>query len=201
MTALTNGFYAVPRGKVATIVTHMEMRAPFQFKNASMPEGVMLRPLERDVDIYRALHRRIGEEWLWSDRLRMPHDRLAGILTDPATELFALHKNRQDEALLELDFSQPDACEIAYFGLTRTLIGTGAGKALMREAIDRAWSRPIHRLWVHTCTLDSPQALGFYRSCGFMPFAQEVEIADDPRALGVHQPEHGPHIPYLPADK
>jgi len=39
------------------------------------------------------------------------------------------------------------------------------------------------RLFVQTCTLDHPRALGLYQRCGFIPFAQEQgeleEIAED----------------------
>jgi ribosomal protein S18 acetylase RimI-like enzyme len=34
---------------------------------------------------------------------------------------------------------------------------------------------------VHTCTLDHPAAVGFYRRSGFRPYRRSVEIADDPR--------------------
>jgi hypothetical protein len=46
----------------------------------------------------------------------------------------------------------------------------------MNRAIERAWSRPIRRFWAHTCTLDHPSALGFYKRSGFRPFRRQVEI-------------------------
>jgi len=195
---LADGLHAVPPGKLATIVTHLEMRAPYALTGAALPPDVTLQAWRPDLAAYRDLHRRVGEEWLWNSRLTMSDAALAAILSDPAVAFYALMKEGVVEALLELDFRQSGACEIAYFGLTRALIGSGAGKALMAEAIQRAWTAPIERLWVHTCTLDSPQALGFYRRCGFVPVAQEVEIMDDPRVTGLHPVTAGPHIPYLP---
>ena len=116
-------------------------------------------------------------------------------LNDPLVHLFTLSLNGRDEALLELDFREEGACELAYFGLTRELIGYGAGRFLMNEAIARAWAQPISRFHVHTCTLDSPQALGFYRRSGFVPVRQQLEVDDDPRLSGLVPTDVAPNVP------
>ena len=55
----------------------------------------------------------------------------------------------------------------------------------------------VERVWVHTCTLDGPSALGFYIRSGFTPFARAVEIFPDPRVLGLLPRETAPQIPLL----
>jgi hypothetical protein len=50
---------------------------------------------------------------------------------------------------------------------------------------------------VHTCTLDHPNALGFYLRSGFTPYARSVEIADDPRLHGVLPRSAAPHVPVM----
>ena len=67
----------------------------------------------------------------------------------------------------------------------------------MNAAIDRAWSQPIRRFWVHTCTLDHPGAIAFYMRSGFRPFRRQIEIADDPRLSGVLPESAAPHIPII----
>ncbi len=191
---LQNGFFDVPPGKVATVVTHLEMRAP-QRRGTPLPEGLAFASLPRDTDIYRGLFRRIGQPWLWFGRLRMPDEELQAILDDARVHLFTLLKDGTPEALLELDFRVAGACELAYFGLSDALIGQGAGSYLMDQAVDRAFDQEITRFHVHTCTLDSPQALGFYRRCGFVPVRQQIEIADDPRVIGLLPESAGPHVP------
>ena len=99
--------------------------------------------------------------------------------------------------ILELDYRQPMTCEIAYFGLVNPLIGSGVGGWLMCQAIERAWLHDIQRMWVHTCTLDHPTALGFYQRFGFNPFKQQIEIMDDPRLHGILPPNAAPHIPLV----
>ena len=76
-------------------------------------------------------------------------------------------RNGERLGLLELDFREPGECELAFFGLDQSLIGSGAGRIMMNAAIDKAWEKPITRFWVHTCTLDHPAALPLYQKMGF----------------------------------
>jgi GNAT superfamily N-acetyltransferase len=101
----------------------------------------------------------------------------------------------EEAGLLELDFREAGQCEIAFFGLIPSAIGKGLGSFLMREAIARAWREPIKRLWVHTCTLDHPSALAFYRRQGFRPYRQQIEVADDPRVLEELPATAAAHVP------
>ena len=103
----------------------------------------------------------------------------------------------RDEGLLELDFREAGQCELAFFGVTAKLIGSGAGRWLMNRALELAWSRPVARVWVHTCTLDHPSALAFYQRSGFRPFRRQVEIADDPRLDGTVPRHVAKHVPII----
>ncbi len=67
----------------------------------------------------------------------------------------------------------------------------------MNKGITRAWSRPIRRLRVHTCTMDHPGALSFYIRTGFVPYRQQIEIADDPRLSGLVPETAAPHVPII----
>jgi GNAT superfamily N-acetyltransferase len=193
---MDNGLHDVPKGKVAMIVTHLEMRSP-QFRETPLPEGLTFEQIAPDAAAYRDLFRRVGEDWLWYGRLVMPDVELQAILDDPAVHIFTLMKNGRPEALLELDFRTDGACELAYFGLSKALIGTGAGAYLMDRAVDYAFGIQIERFHVHTCTIDSPQALGFYIRSGFSVTRQHVEIDDDPRLSGVLPEAAANHVPLI----
>jgi hypothetical protein len=81
--------------------------------------------------------------------------------------------------------------------LVKEAIGKGVGLFLVNFAIDRAWARPIRRLWAHTCNFDHPAALAFYYRSGFRPYAFMADVADDPRLTG-HMPRTAaPHVPLL----
>lgn len=194
---LPDGLHDIPPGKVAAVVTHLEMHAPAPLRPVPPPEGADLRRVPApDPAWYRDLFTRVGgHDWLWFSRLRMSEDRLSEIITDPRVEVHALFRGGRAEGLMELDFRRAGECELAFLGVTAELIGTGAGRFLMNAAISRAWSRPISRLHVHTCTLDHPGALAFYRRSGFTPVRQQVEIADDPRLADGFPRDAAPHVP------
>ncbi|MBW4709439.1 GNAT family N-acetyltransferase [Roseobacter sp. YSTF-M11] len=195
---LSNGFHDIPPGKVAMIVTYLEMTSKAVTMDITLPDGVSFRRVTPDLAWYRNIFTRVGAlDWLWYGRLMLNDVELGSILNDPKVEVFTLSRDGQDEALLELDFRSEGSCELAYFGVTGSLIGTGSGRYLMNEAITRAWAQPISRFHVHTCTIDSPQALNFYRRSGFTPVRQAVEIDEDPRVIDI-LPEHaGPNVPIL----
>jgi GNAT superfamily N-acetyltransferase len=194
---LPDGYSDVPAGKIAAIVTHLEMTA----RPAPRPDiagAWSLRRVDSPVlDWFRDLYRRVGEEWLWFSRIRMPDAELAKRLHAPQLEVYALVDGGRDEGLLELDFRESGQCEIGMFGVTPKLVGTGAGRWLMRRALDIAWSRPVERVWLHTCTFDHPAALAFYQRSGFRAFRRQVEVADDPRLDGTVPRDVARHVPVI----
>ena len=196
---LGDGYHDVPAGKLAMVVTHLEMHSPAPVRDVPLPDGIALRQVTPTLDWYRDIFERVGsQEWLWFGRLKMSDAELIAILNDPDVAFYTLSKDGQDEALLELDFRQNGECELAYFGLTPALIGAGAGRYLMNHAIATAWSKPIKRFHVHTCTIDSPQALAFYIRSGFTPYKRQIEVADDPRLTGMLGRDAGPNVPIIP---
>lgn len=199
MTGLADGLYTVPPGRVAAVVTHLEMRAPAPLRPAPLPEGAAIRRVEQpDTVWYRDLFTRVGgQDWLWFSRLVMSHAELAVIIQDPQVHLYVLDIAGTPEGMLELDFRQPGACELAFFGVSAAMTGTTAGRCLMNHAIPAAFAPGIGRFHVHTCTLDHPRALEFYRRSGFVPTRREVEIMPDPRLAGQLPRDAAPHVPLL----
>lgn len=188
----------VEPGMVATIVTHLEMRERSRLAPVPPAPLRLVRWKTPDLSAYRTLFRRVGAPWLWFSRLVMADDTLAAILHDPAVEVYAVTDPRGAEVgLLELDFRALPDCELSFFGLVPELTRKGLGRWLMAQAKALAWRKGVERFWVHTCTLDSPIALGFYIQSGFVPFAREVEIFADPRLAGILPREAAPHAPVL----
>lgn len=188
----------VPPEMIATIVTSLEMRD--RPKPRMMPHAPLrlVRWKAPSPDKYRALFRRVGEPWMWFSRLVMPEAELLAIIHDPAVEVYAIEDPRGVEiGLLELDFRKAGEAEIGFFGLVPELTGKGHGNWLMAQALSIGWRKDVDRMWVHTCTLDHPGALGFYRRHGFIPFERAVETFADPRLAGIMPREAAPHIPLL----
>jgi GNAT superfamily N-acetyltransferase len=193
------GYSRVPAGNIANVVICLEMLVQPQRSGADPAQAGLA--LERwhdpDLDGYRALFRRIGEDWLWVSRLAMTDERLAAIIASAQVEVYVLRGAGGDLGLLELDFRREGECELAFFGLVKEAIGKGAGRFLMDRAIALAWSHPIRRFWVHTCHFDHPAAVGFYQRSGFRAYASYVEVGDDPRHTGLMPRTAAPHVPLL----
>jgi GNAT superfamily N-acetyltransferase len=195
---IPDGYTDVPAGRIAAVVTWLEMRAPAPARpEVNAPGWELKRERQADLAWYRDLFRRVGEEWLWFSRLTMPDAELAAILRDPRVEVYALWQNGRAEGLLELDFREEGACELMFFGLTPALVGTGAGRWMMNRAIIHAWAKPIERFWVHTCTLDHPGAMAFYLRSGFAAIRRQIEVAPDPRLTGLAAITAAPHAPII----
>jgi GNAT superfamily N-acetyltransferase len=194
---LPDGYSDVAAGKIAAIVTHLEMTARPPLRPD--PQGAWtLRWVEAPgLDWFRDLYRRVGEEWLWFSRLQMTDAELAAIVQSSRVEVYALVHDGRDEGLLELDFRSAGQCEIVSFGLTAKLVGSGAGRWLMNRAMERAWSHQVARVWLHTCSFDHTAALSFYQRSGFRPFRRQVEIADDPRLDGTAPRDAARHVPII----
>jgi len=194
---LPDGYSDVPAGKIAAVVTHLEMTARPALRRDPAGAWTLRRVEMPPLDWFRDLYRRVGEEWLWISKIRMPDAELAAIIQSPLMEIYALAHEGRDEGLLELDFREPGQCEFVSFGLTEKLVGIGAGRWLMNRALELAWSRPVDRVWLHTCTFDHPAALAFYQRSGFRPFRRQVEVVTDPRLDGTVPRDVARHVPVI----
>jgi len=187
----------VPNGELAAVVTYLEMHA--RPAEVPIPSPLSLRKIERpDLEEYRRLFRLVGARWLWISRLDMDDAALAAIIHHPEVEFFAVVSDDAGEVgILELDFRASGECELAFIGLVPELAGQGHGRWLLAEALRLAWREGIHRVHVHTCTLDHPAALGAYQRAGFTACRRAVERFPDPRLLGILPLDCAPHLPLV----
>ena len=195
---LPNGEYDLAPGTIVAIVTSLEMMAPPARRPDPPNAPWTVRHVERpDLGWFRDLFRRIGGELFWVSRLVLSDTLLADVIHHPQIEVRALEVDGHAEGLLELDFREPEVCELSFFGVTPALVASGAGRFLMNRALDIVWARGVRRFWVHTCTLDHPLALPFYIRSGFSPFKRHLEIVDDPRLTGVLPRPAAPQFPVI----
>lgn len=190
------GFTELPAGKIAAVATYLEMRRePDWVRSAEAVADLV--PLAGDLGRYRRLFAAVGRPWLWFSRAALDDAQLRAIVDDPAVEAYAFVKDGRDAGLLELDFRKAGECELAFLGLVPGETGRGLGRSLAAEGIRRAFARRISRLWLHTCTLDHPAAVKFYRSVGFEPYRRALEVADDPRLTGRLPRDAAPDVPII----
>jgi len=65
-----------------------------------------------------------------------------------------------------------------HFGIVAAEFGRGFGKHLLSTAVRDAWALGPKRVWLHTCTLDHPNALPNYIARGFTPYRTETYEVD-----------------------
>jgi GNAT superfamily N-acetyltransferase len=197
-TPLPIGYHPLPPGHLANVVTCLDMTEKPVLRPVPECGGFSLARMgAADTERFRSLFRAIGRDIMWFSRLILAEEALAAIIGDPKVQCHALVKDGADIGLLELDFREAGICELSFFGVVPSAVGTGAGRYLMNEALTRAWGEPITRLWVHTCTFDHPKALGFYQRSGFRPYQVMVEVHKDPRLTGHLPKEASPQVPLI----
>lgn len=196
------GYLDLPPGRLATLVTFLEMTAPPKPRALPPRPELELRLWRRPAPAaYRRLFRRVGEPWLWFSRLLLADEALAAVIHHPRVEIFVLARSGVDIGFAELDFRTAGQCELAFFGLVPEAIGTGAGRWLMTHVLERAWRPGVSRVWVHTCHFDHPGALAFYTRSGFRPFKLAIEVFEDPRLSGLLPSTAAPHVPLVSSQR
>ena len=168
-------------------ITYLEMHARPQLPRVHPPAAklALMEAEQCTVSFYRYLYETVGTPWLWYERRLLDDAALAAEIGKPTTEIFVLYVGGVPAGYFELDTAAAQETELLYFGLVPEFIGRGFGPFLLQAAIDRAWERPIGRLWVHTRTFDHPKALGHYQRAGFVVYARRKLRFEDPRTRGI----------------
>jgi GNAT superfamily N-acetyltransferase len=73
-----------------------------------------------------------------------------------------------------------DDVEIVHFGLLPRFIGQRLGGYLLSAGVQYAWEQGARRVWVHTCSLDGPNAMANYRARGFGVYEEKLGWEDLP---------------------
>lgn len=173
--------------RIDDTVTYLEMfeQPPARPLPAPLGKLALMRAEACSVPFYRYLYDTVGEKWVWFTRREWSDAALAAEIQKPTTEIFVLYLGGVPAGYFELDAEQPRETLLSYFGLMPDFIGRRLGPFLLNAAIEQAWSRPIERFWVHTCTFDHPRALPLYQRAGFVVYARRQVSFDDPRESGL----------------
>jgi GNAT superfamily N-acetyltransferase len=158
--------------------TFLEMRSPSELSQARLPDAVwrVERVLDCPPAFWRFLYAEIGRAHRWVDRLPWSPEEIRTYLADPAVSLWLLTVWGAPAGYFELRRDPDGSIEIAYFGLLREFMGRGLGGHLLTQAVQHAWDAGASRVWVHTSTLDHPNALPNYLKRGFNVYKTENYI-------------------------
>ncbi len=138
------------------------------------PHCTITQAIHPTISFYRYLYNTVGEAYDWFDRRALNDVQLAAIIQHPLVEVHVLFVQGVPAGYAELDRREAGEIELAYFGLLPEFVGRGVGLVFLQWAVAQAWSYQPQRVWVHTCSLDHPNALAVYQKAGFRLYQTEV---------------------------
>ena len=140
----------------------------------------IVKKIQPDFQLNKFFYTQVGKKYRWIDRLSWPDEKWIKYISNKNLETYVISNSEDLVGFFELLYN-PDLkeTEISYFGLLEEYIGKGIGGYALSEAIKKSFDKDINRVWLHTCTLDHPNALKNYIARGMTVFKKEnINILD-----------------------
>jgi len=129
---------------------------------------------EPTVDFCKFLYKEVGKDFFWRDRLKWSDQDWLNYINNIFFKLYILKQNNELAGYYELLYDPKiSSMEISYFGIFKEFFDKGIGGYLLTDAILNSYKHSINKVWVHTCTLDHPNALKNYLARGMKIFKTE----------------------------
>lgn len=164
--------------------TYLQLETADQLVSEGIPdldEARVARQVPVHPRVFRELYRGVGAAYRWRDRDVWTDDEIAARYAGDRVTVWVCSLGGTRAGFYELERHDDGSTEIVLFGLLPEFAGRGLGKWLLADAVTRAWAMGATRLWLHTCTLDSPAAMPNYLARGFRPFrTEQYEVPDAP---------------------
>jgi GNAT superfamily N-acetyltransferase len=162
--------------------THLEMTSPNQWieKQTERTDVLVMRAEAPNPDLNHFLFMSVGLPWQWYSRLAWHRSDWQQYLNSADVQTWVGYIKGTPFGYFELEKQSGTDVEIKFFGLLPAFIGQGLGSYLLSRTIEQAWAMGPARVWVHTCTLDHPTALGNYQNRGFKAFKVETDWEEIP---------------------
>ena len=125
-----------------------------------------------NFELNKFFYKQIGKKHQWTDRLIWQDKNWIDYVSNEKVETYILQTKDDLIGYFELIF-EGNNCELAYLGILEEYIGKGLGGFLLSEAL-KIGLRKSKRVWVHTCSLDHPNAIENYKLRGMKIFKTET---------------------------
>jgi GNAT superfamily N-acetyltransferase len=152
------------------IVTYLEMTSSDDLIPATVIPTVALAPATPEST--RALTLRIGTQYKWNGAT-YTEAQWSEYLAE--TQSWMVTSNDQPAGLADFRLKGNDV-EVTTFGLVPEFVGKGIGGHALTLTLQKAWTLTptVERVWLHTSTLDHPNALPNYRKRGLRPYQRDA---------------------------
>ena len=162
---------------------YLEIKNIKQLKdtNYSGEECNIVHIKKPDFQLNKFFYKQVGKKHRWIDRLIWSDEKWMTYISNRNLETYVISKYDELVGFFELLYNpELKETEISYFGLLEEYIGKGIGGFALSSAIRKAFEKNINRVWLHTCTLDHPNALKNYIARGMTVFKKEnIKILDN----------------------
>jgi len=140
----------------------------------------LVKKIKPDFQLNKFFYRQVGKKHRWIDRLSWSDEKWVNYISNQNLETYVISENNELAGFFELLYNpELKETEISYFGLLEEYIGKGIGGYSLSIAIKKSFEKNIKRVWLHTCTLDHPNALKNYIARGMTVFKREnINILD-----------------------
>ena len=148
--------------------------------NSSKQNKFLIKKIKPDFQLNKFFYKQVGKKHRWIDRLSWTDEKWINFISNKNLETYVISESKDLVGFFELLYSpELEETEISYFGLLEEYIGKGIGGYALGEAIKKSFKKNIKRVWLHTCTLDHPNALKNYIARGMKVFRKEnINILD-----------------------
>ena len=159
----------------------LELKDLKKLKTNSVNENkYLVKKIKPDFQLNKFFYKQVGKKHRWIDRLSWSDEKWINYISNKNLETYIICECEELVGFFEL-LHNPELqeTEISYFGLLEEYIGKGIGGYALSEAIRKSFEKNIRRVWLHTCTLDHPNALKNYIARGMTVFKKEkINILD-----------------------
>ena len=148
--------------------------------NSSKENRFLIKKIKPDFQLNKFFYKQVGKKHRWIDRLSWTDEKWINFISNRNLDTYVISESEDLIGFFELLYNPGlNETEISYFGLLEEYIGKGIGGYALSEAIKKAFEKNIKRVWLHTCTLDHPNALKNYIARGMRVFRKEnINILD-----------------------
>ena len=141
----------------------------------------LVKKINPDFQLNKFFYKQVGKKHRWLDRLNWSDEKWINYISNENLDTYIISDSENLVGFFEL-LNNPhlSETEISYFGLLEEYIGRGIGGYALSVAIRKSFEKDIKRVWLHTCTLDHPNALKNYIARGMTVFKKEnINIIDN----------------------
>ena len=157
------------------ITWYLQMLSPEEIRpKILLPETQLVRLEIPFPALNRFFYKEVGKLWQWTDRLNWSEKEWRNWVERENAQTWMLLLRGTPAGYFELD-DQDGNVEVAYFGLLPQFLGKGLGGGFLTAAVEKAWEMGAARVWVHTCSLDHPNALKNYQARGFQIYRESMD--------------------------